>query len=231
MITLTEAKNAVPMNLRDSVDQPFVDKLNNIVSDPDLAESIRDNFITYSSVLQTGKYKTADYVSAVMYVSFKMMNMSNQDAYIKTFPQRFARLQAEGATPKEISAHVAMYNKGKLVNAIMERSLIPPHVLNQDIFQKAIMVQAELMQSAESEKVRCEAANSLLTHLAKPKDTASTVQINVGESPGLNEVRIQINKLAEAQREQMMLNRSSPGSGMNIIDVLDQNLIGSDGNA
>ena len=60
------------------------------------------------------------------------------------------------------------YNKNKLVNLILEQSMIPSWVLNQDMYQKALNVQCELMLTANSEKVS-DAANSILTHLKPPQ--------------------------------------------------------------
>ena len=81
MLTVAIVAQALPQTLRSTVDQAFVDKINNIVSDPLVAEQVRENFISYSKVLQDGKFKTEDYLHAVTYVSFKLMGLSNQDDY------------------------------------------------------------------------------------------------------------------------------------------------------
>jgi hypothetical protein len=61
--------------------------------------------------------------------------------------------------------------------AIMKQSMIPSWVLNQDMYQSALNVQFDLMNTANSEKVRTDAANSLLTHLKAPE--AATVELNI----------------------------------------------------
>lgn len=63
------------------------------------------------------------------------MGDTNKDAYFKTFPHRYQELMARGVTDKDMSAYVAGYAKGKLVNAIMEQSLVPSWVLNQDVYR------------------------------------------------------------------------------------------------
>lgn len=51
----------------------------------------------------------------------------------------------------------------------------------QHIYQKAINVQADLMSNANSEMVRMQAANSILTHLAKPKEVGPLINLDLRE--------------------------------------------------
>ena len=199
-LTVADVSQAVPANLKSAVTQQFVDTINNVVADPDVAQQVRDNFITYASVLRDGKYRMQDYLNAVTYTSFKMMDMSNHDAWCSTFPQRYQALVAAGKSKKDISSHVSMYAKGKLVAAVAEASFIPTWILNRDIQQKAINRLADLMMNAASEKVQAEAASSLLTHLAKPKETGPLVNINMAESSGMNEMKDMLENLARQQQ-------------------------------
>ena len=201
MLTVQQVAQALPPNLKTAATQQFVDQINNIVSDPIVAEQVRDNFISYTKVLQEGKFKTEDYLHAVTYVSFKLMGMSNQDAYCRTFPQRHAALVARGTPAKDIAAYVSAYHRGKLVNLILEQSLVPSWVLNQDAYQKAINTQVDLMTTAQSELVRTQAANSILTHLAKPKEAGPLVNIDMRENSGMNELKNMLVDLATKQRE------------------------------
>ena len=199
MLTRAEVQRALPVTSKFTVTQQMVDHLNMIGQDPLLLENLRDNFVSYTSVLQDGRYKAEDYVTAVTYCTFKLMGLSNQDAYMHTFPNRHATLVAAGKTKKEISAYVAAYSKGKLVQAILEQAVIPVWLYNQDVYQKAINVQAKLMISAESELVRTQAANSLLTHLAKPKDSVPLINIDMRPSSGMAELQNMLAALAEKQ--------------------------------
>ena len=201
MLTQEQIEKALPVTLRGSVTQGLVDKINQATTDPMMAESIRENFLSYSTVLKEGRYKTEDYLNAVMYVSFKLMDMPNKDAYARTFPTRYATLLAKGATEKDISAYVSAYHKGKLVNQIMEQALVPTWVLNQDIHQKAINQLSYLMIHADSQKVQSDSANALLTHLAKPKEAGPLINLNVSNASGVDEMRDMLTKLAQQQRE------------------------------
>ncbi len=201
MLSVQDVKQALPATLRSAATQELTDKINNIVADPIVAEQVRDNFISYAAVLKDGKFKTEDYLHAVTYVSFKLMGYNNEEAYARTFPARHQQLLAKGASKKEISAYVSAYHKGKLVNLIMEQTLVPTWVLNQDLFQKAINVQAELMITATSEKVRTEAANSLLTHLKRPEAKGLDIRMEVTDSSGMKELKDTLVKVAQQQQK------------------------------
>lgn len=199
MITVQNLKQALPATTKLTVSQSLVDKLNAVTSDPILAEHIRDNFISYNTVMQAGKYTADEYINAITYCTYKVMGLTNKDAYINTFPQRHQQLVVRGASAKDISAYVAAYHKGKLVMSILDQAHISMWLVNQDVYQKAINVQADLMRNAQSELVRTQAANSILTHLAKPKDAVPQVAIQINQNTGMNELMDAMAALAEKQ--------------------------------
>lgn len=201
MLNKEEVRKSMPPGLRGSITDSFIDMLNNIPGDQELAENIRNNFMSYTKVLSDGKFKTEDYLKAVMYVSFKLMGYSNKESYAKTFPTRYQALVAKGTSDKDISAYVAAYSKGKLIGLLLEQSMIPTWVLNQDMFQKALNTQYLLMTGAKSEMVRFQAANSLLTHLKPPEKKEMNINIGVAESDGLKELKSAMTQLAKTQIE------------------------------
>lgn len=202
MLTKEEVVRAMPASLKSSVTQNLVDTVNTAVQDPIVADAVRENFIHYAGVLKDGKFKTEDYLNAVMYVSYKHMNYSNEDAYAKTFPQRYHKLIAAGTSKKVISSYVSMYNKGKLVNAILEQTMIPIWVLNQHAVQKAINTQIEIMEDSSLNAIaRAQAANSILTHLKKPESVKGQLDINITDNSGMNELKNTLEQLAQRQRE------------------------------
>jgi hypothetical protein len=222
-LTEDDVKRALPPNLKNAVTQNLVDTLNQISTDPLVAENIRNNFVGYSSILKDGKFKTEDYVHAVAYVSYKLMSYSNEDAYMRTFPQRYASLLAQGKSKKDISSYVSAYAKGKLVNLILEQSMVPTWVLNQDLFQRALNVQAELMTTAFSEKVRSDAANSILTHLKKPEKMNGQINLDIAESNSMKDLKNMIAQLAENQQ------KAIAAGEMKTVDVAAQRLIDREG--
>lgn len=74
-------------------------------------------------------------------------------------------------------------------------------VLNQDIYQKAINAQFTLMTTAKSEKVRSDAANSILTHLKRPEKHQVELDIGVTDSAGMKELKSTLAQLAAQQQE------------------------------
>lgn len=199
LMTVDDLKLALPKNLQHQASQEFADKVNQIVVDPEAAEEVRNNFLTYARVLQEGKYKTEDYLNAVTYATFKIMGYTNKDAYAKTFEDRYKALVLRGASEKDISAYVAAYHKNKLVNQILEQAVIPSWLLNQDVFQKAINTQLELMTSANSEKVRTDAANSLLTHLKPPETKKVELDVSVKNQGGIADLMATMEQMAKQQ--------------------------------
>ncbi len=219
-ITKELVARALPGNLKSAATDQLADMINQISTDPLIAEQIRDNFLSYTSVLKDGKFKVEDYLNAVAYCSYKLMGDSNQDAYFKTFPQRYANLVAAGRTPKEISSYVAAYAKGQLVNKIMEQTLVPSWVLNQHMYQAALNTQFKIMTDEDvSPKVRSDAADSLLTHLAKPKEAGPLINIDMGETSGMNELKDALSRMA--QQQQTLINAGVSTKEIAAQDIVD----------
>lgn len=178
MFTLDELDAALPLSLKGKMTPEIANNLNTIITDPQVAQAFRDNFVSYTNVLKEGKFKLESYMDAVAYVSFKLMGYTDRECYQRTFPNRYAELVAKGTSAKDIAAYVSAYNRGILVNKVLEQTLIPTYVLNQDVYQKAINTQADLMINGKSEMVRMKAADSILNHLKRPE--ASKVEISMG---------------------------------------------------
>ena len=199
-LTIDQFKMALPDKMKKSVNQELIDQVNLTLSDPELYEAYRDNLLSYTRVMADGKFRVEQYIAAVKYISHKLMGCSNIEAYTKTFPDKYTAFVQQGVAPKDIASYITAYNKTKLVNLIYEQTLIPSYVLNQDLYQKALNVQAELMVGANSEKVRCDAANSLLTHLKMPETTKVELEIGVKEDSSIAALRATTLELARAQR-------------------------------
>ena len=200
-ITQDQLVKVVPANIRNRINQELIDTINNIEGNEIFKESFRDNLLGYTSVMKDGRFKIQSYIDAVQYVSHKLLGCSNIQAYTKTFPDRFQRFVDEGTTDKDIASYVSAYNKNQLVNKILEQTLVPTHVLNADIYQKAINTQAELMMTANSEKVRSDAANSLLTHLKPPETTKIELDVGIKNDSLIDDLRKTTMELAAQQKQ------------------------------
>lgn len=211
---------ALPDKVKKSVNQELIDQINATLSEPELFEAYRDNLLSYTRVMADGRFKVQEYLAAVKYVSHKLMGCTNIEAYSKTFPDKIQRFATQGVAAKDIASYVTAYNKSKLVNLIFEQTLIPSYVLNQDLYQKALNVQAELMVAAKSEKVRTDAANSLLTHLKMPEKQKVELEIGVKEDSSINALRQATLELARAQRLAMQAGQ------VGVLQVAESKLVG-----
>ena len=218
-------KQALPDKVKKSVNQELIDNINKTLSDPDEFEAYRDNLLSYTRVMSDGRFKVTEYVNAVRYVSHKLMGATNIEAYTKTFPDKYQRFVAQGVQAKDIASYVTAYNKSKLVNLIYEQTLIPSYVLNQDMYQRALNVQADLMMNAKSEKVKCDAANSLLTQLKMPEKTKVELDITVKEDSVIGGLRAATMELVKAQRLAVQSGSSSAQevahSKIQMVEVVD----------
>ncbi len=200
MLTLNEVKESVPLSNRNNITQDMVDQLNSLSEDPEESRYMRENFISFSNVLQEGRYKIGDYVLAVIYVSHKVMGKSNLQSYKATFPDRYKSMEDANKPTNYIASIVSCYNKGGLVTKVMERAIVPSWILNQSMFQSALQTQYDLMTDEDiSPKVRSDAANSILTHLKKPEINKTELNINVALNDGMAALEQSLRDISQKQ--------------------------------
>jgi len=202
-LTVDQFKSALPAGIRKSVDQPMVDKMNKLLNDPDMHEVYREGLLSYTKVMQEGKFKLSSYIDAVKYVSHRLMGKTMKDAYGATFPDKMQDWAVRGVDPKDQSSYISAYNKTKLVNLIMEQAIVPTHILNQDLFQKALNKQASLMANAKSEMVQMQAANSILTHLKPPENQKLELEVSHKEHSAIDDLRRATQELVATQKRQV----------------------------
>lgn len=218
MFTLAELDAALPAQMRGKMTPELANRLNTVLTDEHQAKNFRDNFISYTKVLSEGKFKLEDYMNAVAYVGFKLMGYSDRECFQKTFPDKYQELVAKGTPTKDIASYVSAYNRNKLVNLILEQTLVPSYVLNQDIYQKAINIQADLMMNAKREDVRQKAADSLLNHLKKPEASKVELNVNMKDSQEVEDLKASMAKLIEQQQTMI-------GNGFSTRDIAHQRII------
>ena len=203
LFTKSEIREALPPQLRSKVTDSLLKKLNDISQDPDVAKEVRNNFVGFNNVMKDGKFKFEDYLNACAYSTFKMMGHTNQQAWGLTFPDKLAKMRAENRDENYISAFVASFSKGKLVNIILEQAMIPSFVLNQDLYQKALNICAGLMVSANSEKVQVEAAKAILEATRAPERSQVQLDISIKDNSGLDELKELMQEVAGNQIKQI----------------------------
>lgn len=198
-----DIRDMLPMRTSKTMTQLACKKLNSILSKDEEPAVLREHLLTFANVLRNNTLSVEAYVNAVRFASYKMVGMTNLDAYKKTFPEKVARWMAEGRDNKDMSSNISMYARTKAVIAIMEQAYIPNCLLYRDVEHEAIMSQVNLMRNAKSEKVRHDAANSLLVHLKKQDTAKYRLDIDITPSSAINDLRIAIEELNQAQRQSL----------------------------
>lgn len=218
-LAIEAVKKLVPKSYRSMITQEFIDKIEKSVGDSIIADQIKENFITYINVLNSGKYKMDDYIAAVKYVSYKLLGYSNVDAYAATFPDRYQRLKESG---QQIDAFVSMYNKGKLVMQIFEQTMVPTYVLNAPLHQEALNELAKMIKDPSVKGMaKVKACEAVLQYTKQPEVIKGELTIGIEQQDTIAELREVVEQLAEANR--MSLERSTKSlkdiAEANIIDV------------
>jgi hypothetical protein len=196
-LTLVQLQASMPKKFRHNVTEDMV-KFINATEGDEFRDVYKENLLGFSDVMQLGRYGMTEYLNAVKFVSYKLLGDSNTIAYAKVFPDRYQRLVDKNTPMKTISSFSTTYNKGALVHKILERTLVPVHILNMDIHQEAINIQAELMRDAKSETVRQKAAECLIMQLKAPETAKIEVDVNYNND-SIDELRATTRALAQQQ--------------------------------
>lgn len=200
VMTIDQLKVALPGQFKKGVSTELLDVINNSIADPEASEIYRDNLVCYASVMQQGKFKITSYLDAVRYVTFKLMNYTNIKAYSSAFPDKIDRFNKQGVSGKDVASYVHAYSTSKLVTLILGQSLTPTWIVNQDLYQQALNTQAELSIGAKSEKVRSDAANSLIVALKRPETQKVELDIGIREDKTIEALRASTLELVAQQK-------------------------------
>jgi hypothetical protein len=195
----------------------LLNQLNTLETDG--ADFVRENWLTHAAILREGTHSLEQYTTAIKYVSLKQMGHSNQSAYSIALADRYQELVARGHDEKRISSHIAAYHKGVLVQKILAQSVIPIYMLYQDEAHQAIHTLVKLMTDPMvSNKVRADAANSLLTHVKRPEAAKVELSVNHRTDGGMQELTMMMRELADKQLKALQ-------SGADVHDVANLRVI------
>lgn len=200
MFDIVELKESLPKQHRSKVTDQFVTDLNNMIKDPDFGEVYSRTVVTYSSVLQEGRFKLTDYFNAAAFVSYKMLGMGNLAAYQKVFPDKCQKMVARNLSAKDMHAYASTYNKTKLVTAIYEQTLVPDHIMYASVRHKAIAAQAALLNSSNEHIVQ-KAADSLMNHLKSPESAKLTIDMGTKDTGVIADLSSALASLANQQQQ------------------------------
>jgi hypothetical protein len=200
-LTIAEFREAMPSHIRKNISSEVVAEINAAISDPEVLAVYRENVVGLSSVMKEGRFKIHDYLSAVKFVSYRLLSNDQISSWSKTFPDRYNDMISRGCTRSEIASVCSRYAASKLVILLMGQTMMPTHILNAPLFQEALNVQAELMRSATSEKVRCEAAANLLATLKPPEVKKVELSLGIQEDESIAALRASTMELVRMQQD------------------------------
>lgn len=199
MMQIDVVKRLVPRSQRALVTEDFLQKLEDIANDSKLGDMYKENFVTYLNVLSKGKYKMEDYLNAIKYISFKLLNYTNIDAYAATFPDRYQRLINEGQ--KQIDSYVSAYNSNKLVMQIYEQTLVPSYILNAPLHQEALNELALMIQDKKvGGMVKVKACETILNYTKPPEVIKNELTIGIEQSDTIADLREVTENLADTYK-------------------------------
>ena len=191
----------------------LITNLNLIIADePEIGTMISENFVTYIGILKGGKFTLDKYLDAITFVSYKLMNLTNMDAYCKTYPDRYEKLRfryvdteglSEDEFEKRVSSYVYAVAKGKLVTSILSQVQLPTKLLNMGLLQEAINTEASLMRSARSEIVREKAANTLIQYLGAEDENRIQLDMGYKKDDVIEQYEVAMKKMVEEQLVQI----------------------------
>jgi hypothetical protein len=196
-------------------------EFNKLKDDPEYAEHYRNNLLSFTRVLVGNKFSVGQYIDAVRFVGYRLMNKSMTESYKLTFPERYKKhVQTTAGTKGDVTSYATAYGRTKLVVMLLEQAMIPSYILNQDIYQEAINCQVSIIRDPySSSRSKIDAANSLLTHLKMPETQKVELDIGVKDTGAIKELREATLELIEQQKKMVNV------GGMNAKELAESRVI------
>lgn len=217
-LSIEQVRGSVPRSFRKNITEEFLDKLEDSLKNEEIANHIKENFLSYSNVLADcdNTITIWDYVNAVKFISYKIMGYSIDEAYKRTFPQKIEKCIKEGKT-SWINKYANAYNQNKIVNKIYEQTLIPSYVLNAPLYQRALNVLADMIESDEIRGMaKVKACETILNYTKPPEVAKAEVTVNVQQSDAISDLREVAEAFAKSMHESIA---SGQTTANDVIDV------------
>ena len=177
-----------------------IEQINTLINDPDMGDFYHENMVTYQKILSEGRYKTEHYLNAIKYCSHIVKGDTQKEAYTHTFPDRIKYWDTIGKVQKDRANLISAYQASQLVQKILSQAMVPVWLMNQDLYQKALNTQVELMQGSNSDMVRHLAAKTVLETLKRPEEAKLSIDINQKETTFMRELKDAVQDLVIAQK-------------------------------
>jgi len=204
-LTVELLKGVVPKKYARFVADDLVNELNLLIGDQEYGEQFKEEFLTHANVLeQNSNWSLTKYTNAVKFFSLVQQEMSLVDAYCVVFPDRLKARYARGESKLNMGGEASRFNSSELVNKIRQQALVPLHLVNQSLLQRAINKQAELMMHAKSEMVQQKASETLIRELRPPETSKIELDIGIQHTDTIADLRKAAEELVNAQHSSIL---------------------------
>lgn len=191
-----------------NISEDMLEQVNNMINDEELQEQFKQNLVDFSSVLSSTRTTFQDYINAVKFVSYMLMDNSAVKSYMLAFPDRVKRLEAKYTTGSyhQITIRAQSYKQQKIVRKVLEQTLVPAYVYNTSLFQEAINTQASIMRDPKiSSRDRVAAAESVLKYTQIPeKYMANSAEVSEQGMSVIEKLAESIKALTNAQKDSIV---------------------------
>lgn len=210
-LDLAAVKAVLPPAQRNNMTAGTLAEIHKLAEDPTYGESFLELYMDHLNVLSGSGFRTHEnYIKALRFFVLIEGGDKLVDAYIKTFPERYAKRGAN-TDPASEQAHkdlmrseASRFNRTKMVEEIRKAATTPVQLVHRHVLHEAILVQAELMRGAKSEMVRQQAAACLIKELKPSEENVLSVKVDDGSKSAIEELRRATENLAKAQRERVI---------------------------
>jgi hypothetical protein len=184
------------------VGEETIAEIQKLAEDPDYGPEFLDCYLDHLIILKENPSRNHNqYLHAMKFYSLVESGNSLTDAYIKTFPERWADRQRNRDSSKKdiMRGEASRYNGTLMVAEIRRVAAIPVQLIHRHLLHEAILVTAELMTTSKSDMVKQRAADTLIRELKPSEDQTINVEVKDGSRSVIDELRKVTEDLAVAQ--------------------------------
>jgi len=234
-LTLSDLKNAFSKAGKNRVfTEEAIELIKKSTEEPEFkAESLLQTAIAYQDVLTNVPCSITEYLNAIRFSAYLASNGENVlDAYKRTFSFRsfvFERLNApvDSTGYNEVVAASSRYYRSKLVRELITASQLPMEFIFRGERYKAVLVLADLMQTAKLDRDKINAAKELLAATKAPEEAAIAINVNTPESNALEQLNDQLAMIASRQKDLIEAGVAGVNTfgGMKVEDVVEGEVV------
>ena len=210
-LTLATIQSQLTKSQKLLVDEGTLKEINKLALDPEYGDEFLQSYLEHLNVLaEAPRNNHVQYLHAMKFFSLVEAENTLTDAYIKVFPERFARREKGNPdkSPEEVKAllrgEASRYNGGKLLAEIRRAALIPVHLVHRHLLHDAIQVTADLMLTSRSDTVKQKAADTLIRELKPAEDAVLKIEVEDGQTSVIEQLAAATQALAAKQHEAIL---------------------------